>query len=145
MIELIMVREGQALKARDPHSFELMMGITPGKDLMAKVSQPRNPGQHKLIWAMCKLIADNHPQFADSEHVMMELKRLSGLLRQVTGVNPRTGEVVDYFVVESISWATMDQVRFAQVFRTMRSQALRFMLPGVTDDQISSQLLEMLG
>lgn len=143
--ELIMRREGQALRARDPHSHELLMGITAGVDVMARVTQPRNPAQHRLVWALVKLIADNHPDYSNPAEVMRHLKMLAGLVNEFPGVNPRTGEAMIYYEVQSLSWATMDQIRFSQVFPSLMHAAVKHMLPGITSDTVHSEILEMVG
>lgn len=144
MKELVMMREGGALKPRDPYSLELLEGVKSGVDVMAKVWQPRNLKYHKMAWAALKMVADNHPRYTSPNQVLTDLKKLGGYYKEFDGVDPQTGQQVKYMVLDSISFYTMDQLEFAEFWRVAKINIRTFMLPGIDEDQFARELLEML-
>lgn len=141
----MMKPEGKlVLSPRDPHSQELLSGITPGVDLMCKVWQPRNLQQHRRMMVLLSKIAENHPRYVRADQVLTDLKKLGGYFDEFEGVHPETGEVVQYMHLRSVSFYSMDQAEFAQFWKTAVHNIKTYLLPGIEETDLYRELVDAL-
>ena len=145
MKELVIVRQGVKLLPRDQTSFDAMMLIPPGVDVMAKVWQPRNLKQHKFMIGICRLVLENSDRFKTVDDVLRELKILTDHYDIQARVDTSTGEITQFVVLKSLSFYAMDQVAFAEWFRFKGLPAiLTHLLPGVREEELLSMMKEVL-
>jgi len=83
--------------------------IKVGEYCKVRVTKPRNLAQHRLYWALCDLVAQNHPEIQDRETASGVIKLEAGW---VETVKSQDGKI--YFLPKSISFSSMDQVQFQE-------------------------------
>jgi hypothetical protein len=106
------VKRRGALWPADFAAEEFMERVGEGKEIMVTPRKARNPKHHRLLFAMLRKIVDNSDQWASESELLDNLKLATGLAE--IRVNLLTGK--PYAVPASISFAAMDQVKFAAWF-----------------------------
>jgi hypothetical protein len=128
------------LRALVPHgeeAEELIQSLKPNELVRAEITRPRNLGQHRLYWAMCRLVAMNHDELKDAEAVHQAIKILSGHcdVVQIKGMMVK--------IPRSISFGKMEQSEFERFFRSAKDTVINDLLPGVSLRDIEEELLRM--
>lgn len=145
MKELILIRQGQKFLPRDQVSWDTMMTIKSGVDVMAKVWRPRHLKQHKFMIGICRLVLENSDRFKTVDDVLRELKILTEHFDLQERVNMNTGEVTHFLVLKSLSFYAMDQIAFSEWFHLKAMPAiLTHLLPGVREEELLSMMKEVL-
>jgi hypothetical protein len=127
----------------DDDGVDLMKGIRGGREVTADIRQPRNPGHHRLYWAIIKFIRMHSPVLAGfpQERIHIALKFAAG--HTETMVDIATGKVVH--VVKSIMWDEMDQTEFTRFFDdAMQIVTNRWMPPGTTAEAVRQEIMQMV-
>lgn len=131
--------DGRGLFPRDPHSADVIKGMSRSEDALCTVSQPRNLKQLRFIYAMFKLIAEHHNELHNVEAVKKELKIRSKMFDPFVGADGKL-----YFALRSISFDQMDQSEFSQVWDQWRHIIVSELLPGISDDDLIEQIMLQL-
>lgn len=124
----------------DPYSDEQLRALETGRDVMTKIWQARNPKQHKLLFAL------NDPERRSVDDLLRYLKiahrMFDPVVQEVTDV--RTGEVKPriFHVMRSISFYSMPQNEFRQVFDQFIDTIIADILPGIGRDELLAEVLE---
>ena len=63
----LFAKVGRALVPFDERGVELLHGLPEGKAVMVTIDKPRNPRQHRLYWALVKILHDNCIEFENSD------------------------------------------------------------------------------
>ena len=139
--------KGQTVKALIPDdrwSADRFAKAKPGRMVMVQVHTPRNGKQHRMIWALCQMIADNVDRFANAEHVMREIKVNTGHVERVQINVPGLGIVFQEWPA-SISYESMKQDEFALWFEKALAYVGEAIWPGMAPDTIREEIALMLG
>ena len=96
-----------------------------------------------MVWL--NRIADNHPVYDSVDRLLTELKVRAGMFSPaiVTDTADASKTRVVY-IVESLSFETMDQARFSQIFEKFRRIIKEEILPGVSDEGLMNEVMECL-
>ncbi|WP_296203199.1 hypothetical protein [uncultured Hyphomicrobium sp.] len=137
--KLIVASNGYSLQPRDAHSEDLIRGMSRGVDALCHVNQPRNLKQLRFMYAVFKKIADNHPELHTVEAVKRELKIRCRMFDPISSTDGRA-----FYTLRSMSFEMMDQTEFAWVWQQFRQCIVHELMPGLTSEALSQELLEML-
>lgn len=131
-MDCLWIRRGNALVADDMVTLEILEGITNGTIVTTdSPRRRRNPSFHRLMMAgLAELVANTHPRFADIEAAMDYLKLKSGMVDEI---DVGDGRILIKF--KSISFASMDQIKFKAVSEQWREIALREFGVDILEDQ----------
>jgi hypothetical protein len=101
-----------ALWPSDPYAEEFVEKLAEGKEVLVTLRKARNPQHHRLLWAVLHKVVENSEKWDSETQLLDELKIATGLCE--IRVNLLTGE--PYAITGSISFAAMDQTKFASWF-----------------------------
>jgi hypothetical protein len=109
MTAFFVERAGNTLRPVDEASYDILTSLPVGKTLHVTVRQPRNPGHHRLFFALCHRIA---------EAKGLPLENVLGLLKIATGhcTIIQTETYGEMRWPKSISFREMDQTAFREFF-----------------------------
>ena len=141
---IYMKRKGGALVPSDAKSEELLMKVPEGREVLVRTVTARNVKQHRLLWVVAGLVADNSLDYEDAEHVVEDLKIRTGNTIKRAYYLPELGQFVWRVQGKSIAFQSMTQEEFAEFFRDAVSVITVDMLPGVEPEQIRAEVLEAL-
>lgn len=109
-----------------------------GALVAAELYRARNPGFHRLAHAFGMLVRDHIDGFEhlDAHKVLKRLQLEAGagcdeLMLQVPGVGP-----VPYKIPRSLSFESMDEAEFRQVFKAMCEHVSKTYWPSLSADEI---------
>ncbi len=111
--ELTMLRRGDTLVPSAPMFLDDLLAIQEGKELLVTIRQPRHVEQHKLFFSVLGEIVRSGQWDGDVDSLLDYIKIGTGLVSTV--IDQQTGKA--YFVLKSISFASMDQTRFHRFFK----------------------------
>jgi hypothetical protein len=101
-----------ALHPSDAVADEFMATLKEGREVLVSVRRPRSPRHHRLLFGLLRKVVDNTDKWHDEKVLLDDLKLATGLFE--TRISALTG--MPYPVPASISFASMDQTRFAAWF-----------------------------
>jgi hypothetical protein len=130
-----------ALVPADGHSETALRArkYSMGDVLSADLSKPRHPKHHKLVMSLLKIVLDNQDGLQTIDQLLTIVKIKMG--RAAPFVDSATNKT--YWVVESISFASMDQGEFEVFWEDLKNLVARDYLPGMTPDQLSEAIDRM--
>lgn len=138
--EIICHWNGTAFVPVDQNQAELAAASArSGKEIKVAISHPRNPRQHRLLWALLKIVADNHEVYDKPEKALLAIKLATG---------HADCSVVNSTVVwtpKSISFAAMEQGEFNTFFEGALNAVTGWMLAGTTRKQILDEITLITG
>ena len=134
------IKRGGALYPRSAEAEEAMRVVRDGREVMVTFHTARNPGQHRLLFAMLNFVLEHSDQFDDKDTALVGLKIACGLVD--TYIDER-GKC--FFIPRSIAFESMPQDEFAAFFdRAVHVIADRWMPAGTTPESVRSELLAMM-
>lgn len=140
MTKAVFRRRGNAFVPVDREGLALLASVKPERDVVIEVVERRNPAHHRLFFALCKFLV-RHDRFPTIEHAKTALKIAAGEVD--TFIDEDTGKT--YFIPRSISWASMDQTKFAQFYdRAVWVITNRWMPAGMTEESVRAELDAMI-
>jgi hypothetical protein len=121
MMDCLWVKQGSGLFPADPVTAELIATVGQGQHVRTnEPHKPRNPDFHKLMMAgLSQIVANTYPRFADVEEAMDWLKLKSGMVDFID-----IGDGRERIKFKSVSFSSMDQVKFKAVSEQWRDIAL---------------------
>lgn len=123
-------RDEQALRARK---------YSIGDVLSADLAKPRNPKHHKLVMSLLQLVLDSQEGLQTIDQLLTIVKIKMG--RATAYVDAASSKT--YWVVESISFASMDQGAFEIFWEDLKNLVTKDYLPGMTNDQLEAAIDRM--
>lgn len=132
-------RDISSLRPVNSQADDVMRRLKHGDLVSVDVRKPRNVGMHRLYWALCQLVASNMDGDFSSEVVSDVIKVRTG---HVTVVRTKKGEV---FIPKSISFASLDQIQFAEFFDRAIKVVVSDILPGLDSDTLRSEVEAIIG
>lgn len=110
-LALVMRRVGEVLVPMDELQAEKLLRLSPDKEVTVEVKQSRNPGHHRLLFALLNKVVENTEDFDDVKHLSRWIKIALGHVETMIGPD---GKV--YYMPKSISFAAMGQEKFNPFF-----------------------------
>lgn len=141
---IYMKRKGMTLVPADARSEDMLRKVPEGRDLMVRTVTARNVKQHRLLWVVAGMVADNSLGFEDAEHVVEQLKISTGHVTRRAFYIPDVG-FVWRVQGKSIAFQSMTQEEFAEFFSEAVSVITAEMMEGVEPDEIRAEIAEALG
>lgn len=127
----------------DEDATELLAKIKLDRDVGCDVIQRRNPRHHRLFFAILKFLNTHAGRFENTpiEKIKDAVKLATGFAD--TFIDAETGKT--FYVLRSISWASMDQAAFNTFFdEAVKVIAGRWMPDGTTAEDVRKELLAMV-
>ena len=117
------------LKARNYHTDDLVF---------AELKKPRNPKFHRMAHGLGALMQDNIEGFdhLDAHRVLKRLQLESGVGCEEMAYSLPNGETVLHSIPISLSYESMDQGEFEEVFRGLCHHVSQRYWPDLSEDQI---------
>lgn len=138
-LRVVMVNGRKLLEPADAFAEEAFAKWKVGVQILVNWRKPRSIQQHRLLFAILKIVTENSDLFADKETLLENLKQVTGLV--VTKFNPIRG--CFYEVVESISFESMTQQRFNDWFVKAIEVLARDVL-SISPAQLQDEVFAML-
>jgi len=105
--------------------------MKPGTWLRIEWARPRNGPQHRKMFALLSLVAENSETYNTTEKALVAVKLCGGFFDLVA--DPTTGEIVK--VPHSISFDKMDQDDFDVFYSAAIDGVLQHILPQIDRDR----------
>lgn len=117
----------------------------PGENVLAAITKARIPGHHRLAHSLGAVLAENIDAFAgmDAHAVLKRLQIEANAGCDEIGLNfPGVGPCV-YRVPRSLSYESMDQAEFDEVFKQLCSHVCAKYWPTMTPESVEQMALMM--
>ncbi|MGL1921951.1 MAG: DUF1367 family protein [Hyphomicrobiales bacterium] len=95
----------------DADAIEYSQSAKEGQLFVIDLKVNRSPQQHKLYFALLKFVVDQSDQYTSVDQLLTSLKIATGRVKTIIGYDGKT-----YFVPDSISFASMDGIKFRRFF-----------------------------
>lgn len=123
-------RDQEMLRARKYHT---------GDVLAAELTKPRHPIHHKLVMSLLKIVLDSQEGLQTIDQLLTVVKIKMG--RAQPFIDSAANKT--YWVVESISFAAMDQGEFDVFWRDLKVLVSKDYLHGMTPEQMDQAIDRM--
>jgi hypothetical protein len=112
--------KGPCLVPRDVMSEDWLTALKMDGEVLVKIDKPRNPGHHRLLMAMLKLVLDNTDgRYKIMEDLLDDLKIATGLVQKRMNVITQQ----EYLIPKSIAFAIDEPAGVRGVVRCRRGLA----------------------
>lgn len=130
---------GLAFSSADD-AFAFLGQVADGETVLLEIvsTTPRNVARHRLYWALCSLVADNHETLTTREAVSDALKIMAGHFEPAQIKLPG-GDSLWLRMPKSISFAKMAEADFANYLNTCFDLIGSQLLPGVDVDALRKE------
>lgn len=106
------IRRGMGMFPVDDDGEELIRAVKDGAECMGEFRPARHPKQHRLFFALLKLLVDNAEQFETIDQALVAIKVATHEVDEV--IDAATGQV--FYTLRSIAFESMPQDRFNRFF-----------------------------
>lgn len=113
--------------------------MKPGTWLRMEWARPRNGPQHRKLFALLQLVAENSETYDTTEKALVAVKLVSGYCDPF--IDPITGELIQ--LPQSIAYDAMDQDAFDQFYSAAIDGVLQHILPQM-NQQTADHLMNMI-
>lgn len=142
MAEFLMEKWQDWLRPVEQDAFEAMHQIPEGAIVKVKVSVPRNIRQHRLFFALVKLLWEHQVeprQFPTEESLRKAIIMATGHVLEVRDLEGRV-----HIMPDSISFGRLDNIAFRQFFESALQVITGRILPGVRSRDLEQRVSDML-
>lgn len=130
---------GKVLAPFDTFSEDALSKLPEGKIVLANVSTPRNVKQHRLFFAVLKIVVENNETWGD----VSSLKdAILVALKYVDAGTTLKGQM--FFVPKSISFGSMTQEDFDTFFQKAMALITGEIIPGMDEQSLMEEVEDML-
>ena len=105
-MKVVMEKKGNSLVPVYSKDHEIIQKIGEGSQVIADVKKPRNPKQHRLLFALLQCVLDQQEQYKSIDELLIVLKITLGYVSVYYMDNK------EIFVPKSISFESMDNIEF---------------------------------
>lgn len=140
-MNVLLTRTLSGLAPADEAASAVLRKIDTGATVIADVRRPRNLSAHRRWWALVNLIYTNSDTYPSPDVVHCHLKLLAGCADAVTLKG--TGEVV--LVPKSMSFSSMDEDAFQEVWKRAVHVVAEQILPGITEQDVEQEIMQLIG
>ena len=116
--------------------YEKLGKIRPDTTYQVEITQPRNIGFHRRFFALLNLAYSSQNTFNNFDDMRDWLTMKAGFYRRV---DTPTGEI---FKPESISFASMDEIKFREVYNRVMDVICNWL--DLTDEAIQNELINFM-
>lgn len=111
-------------KSQDAREFHA--GTKLGQTVALDGRRPRNPGHHRKLFALLRLLVDNTEEFASTDDALIGLKAVlgHGIWKKL---HPKAEREI--FIPDSIAFANMGQAKFEVFYDAAIAAVQRWWLP----------------
>lgn len=141
-MKAMLIKSAEGLRGTTPDDQDAWARFTrklevmkPGTCLRMEWSRPRNGPQHRRLFALLQVVAENSEVYDTAERALVAVKLAAGYCDDA--IDPRTGRTVP--VVRSIRYEAMDQPTFERFYAAAVDAVLQLILP--TMDRATLQRL----
>ena len=134
-------RDGQDVRfSSADDAFAFMSAVADGETVLVEIvsTSPRNVSRHRLYWALCSLVSDNHETLTTREAVSDALKIMAGHFEPAQIKLPG-GDSLWLRMPKSISFAKMAEADFGEYLNTCFDLIGSQLLPGVDVDELRKE------
>lgn len=124
----------------DDQSRERLARFRVGDPIRLQASKPRNYKYHQKFFALIEVVFENQEKYDSMEALRAELTMRAGWYEEHHHI---TGKVS--YSPKSISFASMDQVEFEELFSKVIDVAIEYFLQGSTREEIEQAAMEVIG
>ena len=120
-------------------------GYRAGQTVFAELRRPRNPGYHRLAHRFAAMLADNLDDFEgmDPHKVLKRLQWESGIGCETMGAKVPGVGYVEIRIPQSLSFESMDQAGFEDVFRGLAEHVANTYWPDLSPEEVE-QMAEVM-
>lgn len=136
----MLVCEKHRLVAADPMSLEALDAMKEGEIVTAKITRPRNPKHHRKFFVLLGIVFEAQDRYPTMEHLLDAIK--IGIGHFDTVHLTKNHEVIK---TRSISFGSMDQASFEQIYDKVVRLIVTKILPGTDSAELEQQVLEIIG
>lgn len=134
-------RTVSGLSPDDDAASAVLRKVPLGAVVKVEVRRPRNLSAHRRWFALCNLIYQNCEQYASPDVVHGHLKILAGHATPI--VSHVTGET--WLIPNSISFSSLDEDAFQQVWRRACQAVCETILPTLTVSDLDNEIMRIVG
>lgn len=124
----------------DDRAEDFARGIREGDTIKADVRRPRNPGQHRLFFALLSKVQENTDRWPNTDALLQAVKIALGHFDTMQLVD---GRVVPH--PRSISFGSMAQDDFRRFFNDTVQLVITKIIPGLDRNDLLREINEMVG
>lgn len=140
--EILLIKDKNRLAAADPISQETLDGMRQGETVTATIRRPRNPRQHRLLFALLQTVFENQERYKAIEQLLDAVKIAVGHCELLP---VKLGAVtLEVPIPRSISFAKMPQDKFETFFRDALDYIVRDVIPGLDKATLEREVYEMI-
>ena len=143
MADCLVVKKLKALHPIDAEGEAVLRNLGQGEIVRVEIKRPRNVLFHRKLFALLTIILDNQEFYKSIEDLLDVAKIRAGHVRVV---ETKMGQVL---VPKSISFASMDDVAFANFYDRVIVWVVTEVIPGLKrkdlDEAVEAELLEFGG
>lgn len=136
-----MIRTLTGWEPHDDEAVRCSRRWAPGEIAQPDFTKPREQTSLSRYWVLVRIVYENSEQFKSKEQVHDFLKRRAGYVTEI--VSKSTGEV--YEVANSISFDTLDEAEFLEVWRKVVDVVCKDILPGIDENMLEYEILKLCG
>jgi hypothetical protein len=137
-MKAVWVRKGGGFYPVDDEGRDILNSVPEGKEIMGEFAPRRNVGQHRLFFALIKILVDNDV-FENTESALLALKIATG--EWDTFIN---GDGKVFYVPRSLAFESMDGARFKRFFDRALHVILTKYMHGSDEAMLRQQVLDLV-
>ena len=118
------------LIAADEEADEVLQGIQPGEIVKAKISRPRNPGNHRRYFEFIRQTFDMQEKYSSIEQFRKVLQIKAGHYEAVIAPN---GKML--YWPRSIAWDKLEEPEFKELFSNVIDAFIELFGQGLDEDE----------
>lgn len=140
MVKVMMVKKLGGLHPTDEQAAKLVRSLKLGEMVSVEIKRPRNVAFHAKFFSMLRIIFDNQDGYKSMEDLLEVLKLRTGHCHTI---ETKHGDIK---ITNSISFAQMDDLEFADFYDRVCAWVCSEVIPGLDrqglDEEVRNQLLD---
>lgn len=129
----------QSLAATDDEGREYLKGLALGEPVMVTVKKPRNGKFHRKYFALLGVAFENQDKYEDREAFRAEVIMRAGYWVEHVHVSGKVS-----YTAKSISFASMDELEFSELYRKSVDVIINYFMPGMEPGELDRAVNEVL-
>lgn len=128
------------LEPADDVAREYLKKIRPGQDVRVKVTRPRNSKFHRKYFSLLNVVFDNQEKYSSFDAFRAEVTMRAGFFTEHRHLSGRVS-----FQPKSISFASMDELEFGDLYSRTIDVLLEHFIPGTDRADLEEAVLGYSG
>lgn len=140
--KFLAIKKLGALRPIDDTGQEVLGHLGDGEIIEVEFRKKRNVQHHRKFWALMTIVWNNidHGRYPTVESLVAAIKISTGHREMITLPNG-----TEVYIPRSISFAKMDQTEFERFYDRMCDVIAEYWLPGVTSQELNTEVSVMIG